>query len=340
MHPQLAAGALDDRRRLSVVVGVRVRADDEAHVLDPQADHVQRALEVAPSSRARACRCRRARCHRRPPPPTRCSAARRAKGAADAGARCRAARARPGRPRACGRAPVIARHLTRTVPAPARTRRNHDGHRRRPARRDRPRRARVLRGARAARERDAPVRCTRPTGWDTSTAVSARPPPRCARSSSRELFDAFPDWRFEVLDLVSEGDRARSALARDAGRSPARARSMGVEPNGASVDLEGMDVADRARRRDRREQRLHRRRRPRPPARPDARRRARPPRRGMAAALQRARARSVGRDRRPPSRSPTASGSCAAASRRKTMNVYLVRDGDGVMHVRRRHQSR
>ena len=38
VHPQLAAGALDDRRRLAVVVGVRVRADEQAHVLEPQAD--------------------------------------------------------------------------------------------------------------------------------------------------------------------------------------------------------------------------------------------------------------------------------------------------------------
>ena len=46
VHPQLAAGALDDRRRLAVVVGVGVGADEQADVLEPQADLVQRALEL------------------------------------------------------------------------------------------------------------------------------------------------------------------------------------------------------------------------------------------------------------------------------------------------------
>ena len=103
VHPQLAAGALDDRRRLAVVVGVRVRADEQAHVLDLQPDHRPARARGGPSSPARACRCRRARCRRRPPPPTRCSAARRATAAAGAGARRRAAAARRGPPRACGR---------------------------------------------------------------------------------------------------------------------------------------------------------------------------------------------------------------------------------------------
>ena len=46
MHPQLAAGAVDDRRRLPVVVGVGVRTHDQPDVLEAQIDHRQRALEV------------------------------------------------------------------------------------------------------------------------------------------------------------------------------------------------------------------------------------------------------------------------------------------------------
>ena len=42
----LAPGALADRRRLAAVVDVRVRADDQAHVLEPQPGLVERALEV------------------------------------------------------------------------------------------------------------------------------------------------------------------------------------------------------------------------------------------------------------------------------------------------------
>ena len=47
VHPQLAAGGLDDRRGQAVVVGVRVRADEQAHVLEPQPGLVERALELA-----------------------------------------------------------------------------------------------------------------------------------------------------------------------------------------------------------------------------------------------------------------------------------------------------
>ena len=46
VHPDLAAGALGDRRRLAAVVDVGVRADDQAHVIDPQPGLVERSLGV------------------------------------------------------------------------------------------------------------------------------------------------------------------------------------------------------------------------------------------------------------------------------------------------------
>ena len=73
-------GALGDRRRLAAVVDVRVRADEQPDVLEPQADLRRARARGGPSSPARACRCRRARSRRRPRAPTRCSAARRASG--------------------------------------------------------------------------------------------------------------------------------------------------------------------------------------------------------------------------------------------------------------------
>ena len=51
VHPQLAARPLDDRRRLAVVVGVRVRADEEPHVVQAQVDLVERALQVRERAR-------------------------------------------------------------------------------------------------------------------------------------------------------------------------------------------------------------------------------------------------------------------------------------------------
>jgi steroid delta-isomerase-like uncharacterized protein len=56
-----------------------------------------------------------------------------------------------------------------------------------------------------------------------------------------ELFDAFPDWRFAVVETVAEGDgvavrwRARGTFAGPGG-------FMGFDPNGARIDIEGVDL--------------------------------------------------------------------------------------------------
>jgi steroid delta-isomerase-like uncharacterized protein len=56
-----------------------------------------------------------------------------------------------------------------------------------------------------------------------------------------DLFDAFPDWRLAVVETVAEGDgvavrwRARGTFA-------GPGTFMGFEPNGARVDLEGVDL--------------------------------------------------------------------------------------------------
>ena len=47
VDPELAAGAVDDRPREPVVVGVSVRTDDEPHVLEPEADLGEGELELA-----------------------------------------------------------------------------------------------------------------------------------------------------------------------------------------------------------------------------------------------------------------------------------------------------
>ena len=53
MHPELAAGGVDDRPGEPVVVRVRVRAHDQADVLEPQAGLGERALELAERARLR-----------------------------------------------------------------------------------------------------------------------------------------------------------------------------------------------------------------------------------------------------------------------------------------------
>ena len=101
VHPQLAAGRLHDRPGQAVVVGVRVGAHEQPHVLEAQARPGRAPARAAPASRARACRCPPAprRCPRRSR--TRSRAARPATAAAGAAATRRAARGRPGPARAC-----------------------------------------------------------------------------------------------------------------------------------------------------------------------------------------------------------------------------------------------
>jgi predicted ester cyclase len=55
------------------------------------------------------------------------------------------------------------------------------------------------------------------------------------------LFRAFPDWKFEILDVVAEGERA-AVEWRATGTFSGDTRFEGMEPNGASVDVQGCDV--------------------------------------------------------------------------------------------------
>jgi predicted ester cyclase len=55
------------------------------------------------------------------------------------------------------------------------------------------------------------------------------------------LFRAFPDWRFEILDIVAEGERA-AVEWRARGTFNGDGRFEGMEPNGASVDVQGCDL--------------------------------------------------------------------------------------------------
>ena len=111
---------------------------------------VERALEVAPSSRGRACRCRRARSRRRPAAPTRCSAGRRAGRAAAAAARLPGSTRSP-RPPSRGR---VGLRPARAGTLPSRRWRRRAAAARDPRAGERvPRRARL--GARPARRADA-----------------------------------------------------------------------------------------------------------------------------------------------------------------------------------------
>jgi steroid delta-isomerase-like uncharacterized protein len=55
------------------------------------------------------------------------------------------------------------------------------------------------------------------------------------------LFKAFPDFRFEVLDVVAEGDKA-AVRWRATGTFNGPVRFEGMMPTGASVDITGCDL--------------------------------------------------------------------------------------------------
>jgi len=56
-----------------------------------------------------------------------------------------------------------------------------------------------------------------------------------------EVFGAFPDWRFEILDVIAEGERA-AVRWRARGTFAGPGTFLGFEPNGARVDVEGQDM--------------------------------------------------------------------------------------------------
>ena len=308
-------------------------ADDQPHVLELQVDLLQRPLEVARSSRARACRCRRARSRRRRPAPRRCSAARPATAAAGAAARRPAARARRGpssrlrvglgmdsRTLGVGemRRPTSPREVRHGDADAADTGGDRAGRHgllrraRAPATR---RAAHVVRRRRIADDQRHP----RATGRARPSRVLRRASsPRCPTSASRSSTSS------------PRTTRPPSAGARRA-RSRARAPSRASSPTGAARHPRRR-LRRGERRQDRPHRRLRRQRGDRAASSARCRRRARRPSSADGAA----------RSTRAPAVARAHGPQRAGADRRrrldrprrlpaKTMNVYFVRDGDGVL---------
>ncbi|MEA2253341.1 MAG: hypothetical protein QOC78_3533 [Solirubrobacteraceae bacterium] len=88
---------------------------------------------------------------------------------------------------------------------------------------------------------DAPRRFYAPEGRGHIHGVVGPSGPDELAVFFQEMFGAFPDWRFEILDVVAEGDRA-SVRWRARGTFAGPGTFMGFEPNGARVDLQGADM--------------------------------------------------------------------------------------------------
>lgn len=65
--------------------------------------------------------------------------------------------------------------------------------------------------------------------------------PDSYRAWFANLFAAFPDFHFEILDVVAEGDLA-AVRWHASGTFDGEARFEGVDPTGARIDLTGCDV--------------------------------------------------------------------------------------------------
>lgn len=93
----------------------------------------------------------------------------------------------------------------------------------------------------AARDLDAATACWRPGGIDRLVGAQELVAPHGIREYFSELFDAFPDFRIEVLETTT--GRSRCVVRwRAWGTFAGPGRFQGFAPNHARLDIEGCDV--------------------------------------------------------------------------------------------------
>jgi predicted ester cyclase len=93
----------------------------------------------------------------------------------------------------------------------------------------------------AEQDLDRAVATWKPGSIDCLHGVEDLVAPEGIRDYFRTLFAAVPDWRFEVLDLLAEGDQV-AVRWRASGTFDGTGRFFGFTPNGRSIELEGADV--------------------------------------------------------------------------------------------------
>jgi steroid delta-isomerase-like uncharacterized protein len=91
------------------------------------------------------------------------------------------------------------------------------------------------------RDLDAMAACWEPGSLDVLHGVAELTVPADLRAWFGGLFASFPDFTFEVLDVLTAGEKA-AVRWRATGTFDGTARFQGLIPNGARVDVEGCDV--------------------------------------------------------------------------------------------------
>jgi predicted ester cyclase len=93
----------------------------------------------------------------------------------------------------------------------------------------------------ARRDLDAMVEFYEPGGTGEIHGLVELTAPLSYRAWFANLFAAFPDFRFEILDVVAEGEKA-AVRWRATGTFSGDVRFEGMEPTGGLIDLTGCDM--------------------------------------------------------------------------------------------------
>jgi len=93
----------------------------------------------------------------------------------------------------------------------------------------------------AARDLEAMVDFYEPGGTGEIHGLVELTAPHGYRAWFANLFAAFPDFHFEILDVVAEGEKA-AVRWRATGTFEGDTRFEGMDPTGARVDLSGCDM--------------------------------------------------------------------------------------------------
>lgn len=93
----------------------------------------------------------------------------------------------------------------------------------------------------AERDLDRMVDFYEPGGTGEIHGLVSLTAPDSYRAWFASLFAAFPDFQFEILDVVAEGEQA-AVRWRATGTFNGTARFEGMDPTGARVDLSGFDL--------------------------------------------------------------------------------------------------
>ena len=93
----------------------------------------------------------------------------------------------------------------------------------------------------ASRDLDAMTEFYEPGGVGEIHGLVSLQVPDSYRQWFGALFAAFPDFRFEILDVMANDEKA-AVRWRATGTFSGSARFEGLDPNGAKVDVQGCDV--------------------------------------------------------------------------------------------------